>query len=170
MNKKTFLLLFVACCALPLLAAKLVLELGWFSAGVSNQGQWQQNEVFLLPATEAKAHWRIAVAPAAACQQQCQQALHTVKQLYIGLGRKQEQVAPVLLAAQPLPQDYAMFSQSSALQPLPAELSDRIMLIDQQGLVLLSYPMPQTEAEMAPIAKAIRQDLLKLLNYDRTSV
>ena len=53
MNKKKFLLLFVLCCALPLLAAKLVLEFGWFNRGVSSNGEWQQTEVFLLTATNA---------------------------------------------------------------------------------------------------------------------
>ena len=60
MNKKKFLLLFILCCALPLAAAKLVLEMGWFSRGASSHGQWQQTEVFLLPATTEKAHWRLA--------------------------------------------------------------------------------------------------------------
>lgn len=170
MNKHKFILLFIACCVLPLLAAKLVLTFGWFNAGVSSQGQWQQQEVFLLPASEQKAHWRLAIAPANDCQQLCKQALHTVQQLYVGLGRKQEQVMPVWLTGQTLPSGYTVFEQQQALLPVPQQLQDRIMLVDQQGLVLLSYPMPVNEAEMAPTAKAIRHDLLKLLNYDRTSV
>ena len=169
MNKKKFLWLFVLCCTLPLLAAKVVLELGWYQSGVGSKGDWQQQEVFLLPAVTDKAHWRLAVVPAAACLQQCQQALFTVKQLYIGLGRKQEQVQPILLADSALADDFAMFSQSSAMVPVPASLQQRILLIDQQGLVLLSYAMPAKD-EMAATAKAIRADLLKLLNYDRTSV
>jgi hypothetical protein len=169
MNKNKFLLLFVACCVLPLLAAKLVLELGWFNGGVSNKGEWQQEEVFLLAASAEKAHWRLAVAPAADCNQRCQQALFTVHQLYVGLGRKQLQVQPVLLGEATIGHDYPEFSSIVASQTIPTALLDHILLIDQQGLVLLRYPMP-AEAEMAATAKAIRQDLLKLLNYDRTSV
>ena len=170
MNKHKFMLLFIACCLLPLLAAKLVLEFGWFNAGASSQGQWQQQEVFLLPASDKKAHWRLAIAPLDRCQQRCLQALHTVQQLYVGLGRKQAQVMPVWLTDLTLPAAYSVFKQQQALQPVPQQLQDHIMLVDQQGLVLLSYPMPASEADMAPTAKAIRQDLLKLLNYDRTSV
>lgn len=173
MNKNKFLLLFVLCCVLPLLLAKLVLEMGWFNGGVSSKGQWQQQEVFLLAASDDKAHWRLAVSPGTSCSQRCHQALYTVKQLYVGLGRKQTQVQPVYLAeslqeSQAI-KDFPMFSYIAALQPVPAALQDHILLIDQQGLVLLSYPMP-AEADMATTAKAIRQDLLKLLNYDRTSV
>ncbi|PKM17238.1 MAG: hypothetical protein CVV11_20970 [Gammaproteobacteria bacterium HGW-Gammaproteobacteria-15] len=170
MNKKKFLLLFVLCCALPLLAAKLVLEFGWFNSGVSSKGEWQQTEVFLLTATNAKAHWRLAVAPKAECDNQCQQALFTIQQLYVGLGRKQVQVQPVLISEQIPPETYTAFTRHSAVQPVPEALQNRILLIDQQGLVLLSYPVPLAQTELASTASAIRQDLLKLLNYDRTSV
>ena len=171
MNKKKFLLLFVICCALPLLAAKLVLEMGWFTGGVSSKGQWQQAEVFLLPPSAEKAHWRLAVAPQTnECTNHCQQALFTVQQLYLGLGRKQQHVKPMLLGPQALPEDYTVFVSQNPVRPIPETLQNHILLIDQQGLVLLSYPMPVAEADMAPTAKAIRQDLLKLLNFDRTSV
>lgn len=171
MNKKKFLLLFVLCCVLPLAAAKLVLEMGWFNGGVSSKGNWQTSEVFLLPASAEKAHWRLAVTPAAgACGTPCLQALYTVHQLYLGLGRKQQHVQPLLLGEQMLPDEFKTFARQAATQTIPATLQGQILLIDQQGLVLLSYPQPLTETDMAPTAKAIRQDLLKLLNYDRTSV
>lgn len=171
MNKKKFLLLFVTCCVLPLLAAKLVLEMGWFNGGVSSKGQWQQTEVFLLPASAEKAHWRLAVAPQTnECNSHCQQALFTVQQLYLGLGRKQQHVKPLLLGSQALPKDYTIFASLNPVRAIPEALQNHILLIDQQGLVLLSYPMPVVKADMAPTAKAIRQDLLKLLNFDRTSV
>ena len=171
MAKKKFLLLFVLCCVVPLAAAKLVLEMGWFNGGVSSNGQWQKKEVFLLPATTNKAHWRLAVAPAAdGCDARCLQALFTVQQLYLGLGRKQQHVQPLLLGEQVLPEDYSSIVRQQASQPIPASLQQQILLIDQQGLVLLSYPLPVADTDMAPTAKAIRQDLLKLLNYDRTSV
>ncbi len=170
MNKKKFLGLFVLCCALPLLAAKLVLEFGWFNAGASSQGQWQQSEVFLLAPTAEKAHWRIGVLPAADCTMACLSALHTVQQLYVGMGRKQVQVQPVFLSSMPLDAAFTVFSQPPVTADVPQALQDKILLIDQQGLVLLSYPLPAVKADMAVTAKAIRQDLLKLLNYDRTSV
>lgn len=169
MNKKKFLLLFILCCALPLAAAKLVLEMGWFSRGASSHGQWQQAEVFLLPATTEKAHWRLAVPASGECDTQCQRALFTVQQLYVGLGRKQQQLQPVLLGSAKVPEQFNVFSRLQPKRAVPETLNNHILLIDQQGLVLLSYPAPATDADMAGVAKAIRQDLLKLLNYDRTS-
>ncbi len=171
MNKNKFMLLFIVCCVLPLAAAKLVLELGWFNPGSSSKGHWLEQEIFLLDDISGqKKHWRIVMLADASCGQPCNNALHTVKQLYIGLGRKQEQVQPVVVGALPQPADYPMFIQQQALAVDTAPLLQQILLVDQKGLVLLSYPMPLQEAEMADIARNIRYDLLKLLNYDRTSV
>lgn len=168
MNKNKFLLLFILCCALPLLAAKLVLEFGWFNPGSSSRGEWLQQEIFLLDdASKQMNHWRIAVVAEQCLQPRCQQALHTVQQMYLGLGRKQKQVQPVFVGAA-LPADYPVFQLQQS--PQASQLQNHIVLVDQQGLVLLRYPMPEQATDMALTAKAIRADLMKLLNYDRTSV
>lgn len=170
MNKNKFLLLFIGCCALPLVLAKAVLAFGWFNAGVTNKGQWLEQEIYLLEeAATAPDHWRIAVVAEQCNQASCQQALHTVKQLYVGLGRKQNQVQPVLVG-QALPADYPMFTLHQITPAANLGLQDYIVLVDARGLALLRYPMPQQRADMAATAKAIRADLMKLLNYDRTSV
>lgn len=171
MNKNKFMLLFVICCVLPLAAAKLVLEMGWFNPGSSSKGVWLEQEIFLLDDISGqKKHWRIVLLADTPCQKQCQNALHTVKQLYIGLGRKQEQVQPVVVGSLTEPDAYPMFIQQQAEINDVALLQQQILLVDQKGLVLLSYPMPELEAEMAAVARNIRYDLLKLINYDRTSV
>lgn len=171
MNKNKFMLLFVICCVLPLAAAKLVLEMGWFNPGSSSKGVWLEQEIFLLDDISGqKKHWRIVLLTDMPCQQRCQNALHTVKQLYIGLGRKQEQVQPVVVGPLTDAEAYPMFIQQPAAIDDVALLQQQILLVDQKGLVLLSYPMPEQHAEMAEVARNIRYDLLKLLNYDRTSV
>ncbi|MBV2130904.1 hypothetical protein [Arsukibacterium indicum] len=171
MNKNKFMLLFVVCCVMPLAAAKLVLEMGWFNPGSSSKGVWLEQEIFLLDDISGqKKHWRIVMLADTPCQQRCQNALHTVKQLYIGLGRKQEQVQPVVVGTLNEPDAYPMFVQQRAEINDVTLLQQQILLVDQKGLVLLSYPMPEQDAEMADIARSIRYDLLKLLNYDRTSV
>ncbi|WP_019676892.1 hypothetical protein [Arsukibacterium perlucidum] len=171
MNKNKFMLLFVICCALPLAAAKLVLELGWFNPGSSSKGHWLEQEIFLLDDISGqKKHWRIVMLADTPCDQRCQNALHTVKQLYIGLGRKQEQVQPIVVGTLNEPDAYPMFVLQQAEINDVSLLQQQILLVDQKGLVLLSYPMPEQETEMADIARNIRYDLLKLLNYDRTSV
>lgn len=170
MNKNKFLLLFMVCCALPLVLAKAVLEFGWFNAGVTNKGQWLEQEIYLLEeAATPPDHWRIAVVAEQCDQVSCQQALHTVKQLYVGLGRKQQQVQPVLVG-QELPADYPMFTLLQATSAANLSLQNYIVLVDARGLALLRYPMPEQSTDMAATAKAIRADLMKLLNYDRTSV
>lgn len=169
MNKNKFLLLFVLCCALPLILAKLILEFGWFNAGSTSRGAWLQEDVYLLPATtNSTKHWRIAVI-ANDCGTPCMQGIHTVQQLYIGLGRKQNQVQPVYVGQTALT-DYPTFQQIDTSAELTASLQQQIIIVDQKGLALLTYTLPVAATDMAATAKAIRADLMKLMNYDRTSV
>ena len=63
-----------------------------------------------------------------------------------------------------------MFDIQHAMPANIEALRQQILLVDQKGLVLLSYPIPEQDEQMAQIARNIRYDLLKLLNYDRTSV
>ncbi|MEE2025442.1 MULTISPECIES: hypothetical protein [Alkalimonas] len=174
MNKTKFLSIFLPLCLLPLLLAKLALHFGWFEGGTVSKGEWLSEEIFVLPALEAHEKvWRLAVVPAEQCKQQCEQALHTVQQLFIGLGRKQVQVQPVLLAdgsAEAVLQQFPVFQRQT---PAPADavaIQNYIVIVDVQGLVLLRYPLPDADHAPADIARDIRTDLLKLMNYDRIRV
>ncbi|MEE2002214.1 hypothetical protein QWY20_12190 [Alkalimonas sp. MEB108] len=174
MNKTKFLSIFLPLCLLPLLLAKLALHFGWFEGGTVSKGEWMPQEVFALPALAAHEKvWRLAVVPAGECGQRCELGLHTVQQLFIGLGRKQVQVQPVLLAAledEAVLQQYPVFQQQNPIQSDTATIENYIVIVDVQGLVLLRYPLPDAEHVPADIARDIRTDLLKLMNYDRIRV
>lgn len=172
MNKNKFLLLFLAFCFLPLALAKLALHFNWFEGGTVSQGEWLQQEIFALPALEAHEKvWRLAVVPADECDELCEQGLYLVQQMFIGLGRKQAQVQPLLSSATPiaeLEQKFPVFQWQPTTKH--SELDDYIVIIDVQGLVLLRYPLHSDELSQAEIARHIRSDLLKLMNYDRIRV
>ncbi|MCC5852259.1 MAG: hypothetical protein JJU30_05445 [Alkalimonas sp.] len=174
MNKTKFLSIFLPICLLPLLLAKLALHFEWFEGGTASQGEWMPEEVFVLPGLEAHEKvWRLAVIPANDCTERCQQGLHTVQQLFIGLGRKQVQVQPWLLSTEPadtILQQYPVFQQQPGANSSHAAVQNYIVIVDVQGLALLRYPLPNDEQLPADIARAIRSDLLKLMNYDRIRV
>src|SRR6188474_2057857 len=108
MSSRKFFILFIACAVVPLIAAQLSLSLGWFKQGSTNKGQWLQHEIQLLPdatiaedqSTDKSVHWHLVYVQAAVCDQQCEQALFTLQQLYAGMGRKQLIVKPLLIAQQ----------------------------------------------------------------------
>lgn len=172
MSKNKFLALFLVFCFLPLLLAKLALHFDWFEGGTVSQGEWLQEEIFALPALEAHEKvWRLAVVPAGTCDELCEQGLYLVQQMFIGLGRKQAQVQPLLASAEPiteLKQRFPVFTWQQATNH--SEIDNFIVIIDVQGLVLLRYPLSSDELSQADIARHIRSDLLKLMNYDRIRV
>jgi len=177
MSSRKFFILFIACAAIPLLAAQLSLSMGWFQQGSTNKGQWLQHEIQLLPDTHSSApnnpdinvHWHLVYVQADVCDQQCEQALFTLQQLYSGMGRKQLKIKPLVMAQQQ-PEQLTKFPAIDwQREPSAAsELQNQIVIVNQRGLVLLRYPVVENPEQMRDLAKDIRTDLLRLINYDRS--
>ena len=168
-GKYKFLLLFFLCISLPFVAAKLALHYGWFNSGTNNKGHWLEREIQLLPATaHTKQHWHLVYVQAQQCDASCELALYTMQQLYIGFGRKQTALSTLILAEQ-APAQLAKFPSIAWQAPTTSvpELQNQILIVNQQGLVLLRYPVPLDQAGMLVVGKGIRTDLLRLMNYDR---
>ncbi len=169
LSKSTFLLLFILCCSLPFIAAKLVLEFGWFNSDTSNKGQWLNKEIQLLPADErTQLHWHLVYVQASECDANCEVALYLMQQLYIGLGRKQDEIN-TLIVAERAPAQLVKFSHIKWQAPVTSapELQNHILIVNQKGLVLLRYPVTTDSDDMLVVGKGIRTDLLRLMNYDR---
>ena len=172
MPSRKFFTLFIACALVPLVAAKVSLAMGWFSHSSINKGEWLEHDIQLLPvASSMAAHWRLVYVRASDCNQECDQALHVLQQLYTGLGRKQLNIEPLFLS----PINQVGFKQFPAVNvlvntQLQPELENQIVIVNQQGLVLLRYPVSGDVEQMKTTAKDIRADLLRLMNYDRSEV
>ena len=169
LSKSTFLLLFILCCSLPFIAAKLVLEFGWFNSDTSNKGQWLDKEIQLLPENErTQLHWHLVYVQSNECDANCEAALYLMQQLYIGLGRKQDEIN-TLIVSERTPEQLTKFSHvkwQAQTQSIP-ELQNHISIVNQKGLALLRYPVTTDPATMLVVGKGIRTDLLRLMNYDR---
>lgn len=171
-SKSKFLFLFILCISVPLIAAKLALEFGWFNPGTSNKGQWLEHEIQLLPPNaQGQLHWHLVYIQAQQCDASCEIALYTMQQLYIGLGRKQDEVNTLIVAEQ-APAQLTKFSSIAWQAPITStpELRNQIVIVNQQGLILLRYPVTLDPAGMLTVGKDIRTDLLRLMNYDRNGV
>lgn len=170
-NKK-FLLLFFVCCSLPFIAAKLALSFAWFPSGVTNKGQWLERDVQMLPpSNNTQEHWHLVYVQAQECDDVCELSLYGLQQIYSGLGRQQNQISAVIIATNSPPQLNrfpALKWQSSAASI--TELQNHIFIVNQDGLALLRYPIINDKENLLAIAKDIRTDLLRLMNYDRGSL
>jgi hypothetical protein len=169
MPKKKFLWLFAACCLVPLAMAQLVLSAGWFSAGANSKGQWLSEEITLLPATAAdQPHWRLVYLAPTDCQQQCQQTLNLMTQIYTALGRKQDNLTLVVLG-DVAPKELATTMQFK--QGKSSVLAEgQLILVEHNGLALLQYQFPADASQLPLLGKAVMSDLKKLISYDRGPV
>lgn len=170
MNSRKFFSLFLFCALVPLAAAKLSLAMGWFSHDAVNKGYWLEHDIELLPNAEAASpSWRLVYVAPDSCARACQQALYSLQQLYTGLGRKQLNMQALVMASQ-TPESLHEFSALHWLEKntLAQELQNQIVIVNRDGLALLRYPVSDDSQQMQHIAKDIRTDLLRLMNYDRS--
>lgn len=172
MTSRKFFALFLGCALVPLVAAKVSLEMGFFSQAGVNKGEWLEREIQLLPVAQPLgAHWRLVYVRTSDCNHDCDLALHAMQQLYTGLGRKQLNIEPLFLSAK----EMTGINQFPAINVLvdaqpQTELDNQIVIVNQRGLVLLRYRVNSDSEQMKNVAKDIRADLLRLMNYDRNDV
>lgn len=181
MNARQFFMLFSLCALVPFAAAKLSLSMGWFAVGATNKGLWLTQEVKLIPVFErGDLHWTIAYVSAKNCMPECAESLMLLQQLYAGLGRKQLGVQAMFIGSDEASQA-SLRQQFPALKVIPVTpvitsgvaenpalnlLDNQFVIINQQGVVLLRYPLAGVVASQA--AADVRSDLLRLFNYDRS--
>lgn len=181
MNARNFFLLFSLCALVPFAAAKLSLSMGWFTGEATNKGRWLTQEVKLIPAlAQGDLHWTVAYVSAQFCAQECERALTLLQQLYTGLGRKQLGVQAMLVAgnttdvtslkskfsALKMVQTSEGLNSTAAMNSTLELLNNQFVIINQQGIVLLRYPL--TDSIATQVAADVRSDLLRLFNYDRS--
>ncbi|KKL01725.1 hypothetical protein EIK76_16510 [Rheinheimera mesophila] len=163
MAKKKFLLLFLLCSLLPLAFAQAFLSLGWFGGATTNKGQWLTEEIVLLPKAEGDVHWRLVyVSDNANCDAACQNAHYAMQQVYTALGRKQQHVE--LWQSGGVQPEHLLWQTS----PVGVDaLQHKLVLVDLNGLALMTYAVSADKAQMVQTGKAMLTDLNKLLKYDR---
>jgi len=171
-SKNKFLLLFVSCALIPIIAAKVSLSLGWFKGGDTNKGVWLEHDFPLIRVESSSApHWYLAYVQGDTCTIECEYSLYILQQLYSGLGRKQMGLQPLLVATVQPPQltEYPALKWRSASVE-STEVKGQILLLNQQGIAILRYLPTTIPGQIPALARDIRSDLLRLMNYDRSSM
>lgn len=172
-QQRTFLLLFFLCCSLPVLLAKLALEFGWFTPGITNKGQWLEQEITLTSDEKSfnEKRWHLVYVRANECDQSCELVLYTLQQLYSGLAARKERVTMLILADRQ-PHQLENFRdlawRTAGVNFANSYLENQIVLVNPQGVALLHYPITAEPLAMVALAKAIRTDLLRLLAFERS--
>lgn len=171
MTGSKFFALFLFCVGAPLALAKLSLQQGWFSDGeTNNKGKWVKDEVRVsLPNPgDAGVDWYLVYVAGDDCHKTCEQALYTLQQLHTGLGRKQVKLKTLVSSATKPPHldNYAALNWIESSTSLET-FNNKILLLNEDGLALLQYDTAEQMETMITLARDIRSDLNRLMNYDR---
>lgn len=165
------------CFAIPLLSAKIILDMGWYNPGVTNKGELIEppievadEEKAMLPDT-----WRIAVRVPADCDATCVNGLYVINQTDLALGRDTGRVTPVAIQADGNTQDLPELSADSTLQyaQLP-QLHEQLQpyagsffIIDPLGFVIMRYDGSDDRETAIQRGGDLMDDLKKLLKMSR---
>ncbi len=159
---------------IPVIGAKLVLDQSWYQGAVTNRG------TMLVPpyelgdfANELPAGWRVVLVDQGDCSDACMQGLYAINQLDVALGKETQRVVPVYISAAssqlaldqvPLVTHIENAGLVAHLASLP---SQRLMIVDPWGNVVLHYPIFSDEEHMRAEAKNLLSDLRNLLKLSR---
>ena len=185
MNKaRRNLLLLLAAFVLPIGMAKLVLEQGWYQGGSTNRGV-----LVAQPAPDwvsTPSSWQLMYVLPEACDEVCQAALFTLRQVPQALGRKQDRVQSSVIT-----HDKAQKAEVSGdlnevittitisqeqyqSAALPEGLT-ALYIVDPLGNLVMAYPLqflealPEKEQQQAilKLGKDTFLDLKRLLKLSK---
>ena len=128
-SKKTLILMIVVF-VLPVVFAKLALDHDWFNRAATNNGTLIQPTINLssvLEGTQPK--WRLLFVLPEYCDQQCENALFSINQVWLALGKEADRAQALVL--------YNEKSDGNALQKLSEYENVKTLSVDETDLKLL---------------------------------
>lgn len=178
-RSKTPLLLIIVF-VLPVILAKFALDNDWFNRGATNKGQLLDPALDLtLIGEDLQPKWRIIYKLPNNCDVKCDNALYSLNQIWIALGRESDRVESLVIADQQ--SDQGKFSeleehptlvllksnQQNVNKVFKDVSADGIFLVDTLGNVILRYPTYLEEEQAVLQSRDILADLRKLLKLSR---
>ena len=178
-SRKTFIMVIVAF-GLPILLAKLALELDWLDRGVTNKGQLLATELTLndfgidKTAIPDDKQWLMMYVLPQSCDNLCQQTLIGINNTYIALGKEMPRVTPfgfyqTALSSNDLTEirvkDWVIKKAND--KALNTADIKKLYLVDPLGNVFMSHQLPLSTENIPSFGKAVVADMKKLLKYSK---
>lgn len=172
-RKKALLIVVLMIFVLPLLAAKVILDMGWYTKGVTNNGELL-SDVVLVNWLENPGKWRLIYVFPASCTLECENAIFQLNQIPIAAGRERERVASILLIsdssldiqAENITKQRLNSQEKQDITLLPFN-EKAIYLVDPLGYVVLAYPLSSEKNIQISQSKGLLADLRKLMKLSK---
>ncbi|TAA46048.1 hypothetical protein [Corallincola spongiicola] len=170
-NRKP-LIAIVAAFILPVVIAYLVLNQGWYQGAVLNKGELiaSGETIDEKGGGDATGAWLVVFTVDRPCRENCQQAIDTLQNVWLALGREQQRAQlRALGTGQPsnwqLPVGVPLqFEQVTAMGK--SYFSDAFYLVDPLGNLVLRYPYEDGES-LTLQSQALLKDLRKLMKNSK---
>lgn len=152
--------------AAPVIAAYLILQLGWFKGGATSHGQMVNPP--LQRAQWRDPQWQDAWALIGMCRVNCEPMQSYLQRIKVTLGQYQQRVVVLSVGDNaPLHRDRQLFWQASLTDvPEPWQTEGTILIMDPLGQVMLAYP-PSSDEQLAEQGRGVKTDLYKMLKLSR---
>ncbi|MGF1724473.1 cytochrome oxidase [Photobacterium nomapromontoriensis] len=180
MKKHGTLLLLLAAFSLPVILAKLILDLNWYQGGVTNRG-----ELLESPMTAqwlgGSQQWQLIYLLPNDCDDKCRGALFNLRQIPQAVGADQLRVSSVLLISneEQFSDPKAIRAKEGAveLRQIPSHVvtqlktleygAKAIYIADPLGNVMLAYPLVKGMPAVLAQGKDVLRDLKRLLKISK---
>ncbi|GAA3544069.1 hypothetical protein [Zobellella aerophila] len=127
---------------LPMGLAYATLQMGWFTPGVSNKGEWVEGHI------GQDRQWRLLLPVSDSCSP-CNEGRRLLEQIDLALGRDSQRVEVMQLAA------------SEQLE------AGFVYIADPPGTLIMRYPLSDDPEQSLLLGKALLGDLRRLLKLSR---
>ena len=165
-SRRSFVLL-LAVFILPVVLAKLALELQWFNYGVTNKGQLYDKPLSMTElgfTQDFKQKWLLLYRMPSTCHQTCLATLQSIQNTYTALGREVPRVTPILLTTEAMADQLAQKLPSAKWQILidtpesAAKLgSEQVVIVDALGNLVLHHSIPDMAIATGDSSEALEQ-------------
>lgn len=178
-NRRMMFLL-LAVFALPVILAKLALENEWFTTAATNKGELLNPILDFSPISDGEQHkWRIVYLLPEICEATCENALYSINQVWIALGKEMDRAEALVVKTEQSDgtqveklESHPVIglittNQQSVNQVFNQVSTDGIFVVDTLGNVILRYPLQLEQQQAVLHSREILADLRKLLKLSR---
>lgn len=165
---------------IPIVLAKIALDNNWFNRGATNKGELLQPVVEFEPLLKGQQpRWRLLYAVPNSCTEECKNAIYSIHQVWLALGRETDRAEIAVLLSEQSdaatakelradPNIHTIDVATAELhQVLDESALENIYLVDTLNNAMLRYPVQEDRQEAVMKSRDILADVKKLLKLSK---
>ncbi len=178
-NKKTLILVLIAF-VVPVILAKFALDQDWFNRGATNKGELLDPTLdFSAALDDLPPKWRLVYVLPEECTAACENAIYSIRQVWLALGRETDRAEAMVLTTQNSdPQAVEKLqntkrltlhavNQNSVNKMFKGERGNGIFIVDTLNNAMLRYPVKAEKEAAVMDSRDMLSDVKKLLKLSR---